>query len=74
MSADEVNALIGNFAEVASVALVDIDLTLCWFVIKVNLFSTAFESDIVYINADNITVEQLCFNKCCPAACELIEN
>lgn len=74
MSADKVNTAVGNCAEIAGVALVDVNLAFGRLVIKINLFSASLKSSIVYINADNIPVKKFRLDKSCPTARKLIEN
>lgn len=74
MSADEVDAAVGDFVEIAGIALVDVNLAFGRLVIKINLFSASLKSNIVYINADNIPVKKFRLDKSCPTARKLIEN
>ena len=41
---------------------------------KIYFFFTPIKCNIININADDITIQKLCFNKGCTAACKLIEN
>ena len=49
------------------VAFMYINLSVSTFVLKVNLLSATVKSYIIDVYADNIAVEQLCFNKRCAA-------
>ena len=47
---------------------------ICTFVFKINLFFASVKSDIVDVNTNNISAEQLRFNKRCPTARKLIKH
>ena len=74
MSADKVNTFVRDKVEIPRVALVNINLSVSTFVLKVNLLSATVKSYIIDVYADNIAVEQLGFNKRCAATRELIED
>ena len=74
MSADKIYAIIGYAIKMSSVSLIDIYLTLCRLIVEICLFTAAFKRNIIYINSDNITVKQLCFNKRCAASGKLVED
>ena len=57
MSADKVYAFIRYAIKMSSISLIDIHLSFGRFIIEICLFTAAFKSDIVYINADNITIK-----------------
>ena len=74
MSADKINALVRDKVEVPRVTLMNINLSVSAFVLKVNLLPATVKGNIINIYADNIAVEQLGFNKRCAATRELIED
>lgn len=74
MSADKINALVRDKVEVSRVTLMNINLSVSTFVLKVNLLPATVKGNVIDIYADNIAVEQLGFNKRCAAARELIED
>lgn len=57
MSADKVYAFIRYAIKVSSVTFVNIHLSFGRFIVEICLFTATFKSDIVYINADNITIK-----------------
>ena len=74
MSADKINALVRDKVEVPRVTLMNINLSVSAFVLKVNLLPATVKGNIVDIYADYITVKQLGFNKRCASARELVED
>lgn len=74
MSANKVNAFIRNEIKMPSVSLIDKHLSLGRLIVEIRFFVAAFKSHIVYINADNVTIEELGFNKRCAASSKLVED
>lgn len=73
MSADKIYAIIRYAIKASSVTFVNIHLSFGRFIVEICFFAAAFKSNIVYINADNVTIEELGFNKRCAASGKLVE-
>ncbi len=74
MRANKVNAFIRNGIKMSRVAFVDIHFSFDRFVVKIGLFTATVKGNFIYINADNISIEQFCFDKRCAASGKLVEN
>ena len=74
MGTDKVNTVIRNKIQMTSITFMYINLTVSTLMLKIHLFSATSKGDIIHINTNYVTVEQLCFNKRCAASGKLVEN
>ena len=74
MGAYKINAAVRNKIQGTGITLMDVYLSICTFVFKINLFFASVKSDIVDVNTNNISAEQLRFNQRCPTARKLIKH
>lgn len=74
MGANKVYAAVGNKIQMASIALMDIDLAVSSLMLKIHLFFTSCKGNIIHIYADDISVKELCFHKSSATTGKLVEH
>ena len=73
MCANEIYAVFWDKIKVSCITSINLHLTAGVFLLEIDLFPAPCKSSFVYIDTDDISIQQLCFDESGSAACKLIE-